>query len=103
MHGDLKPVGDFPSFVATSSELYLQTNILIDDDENVQLADFGLSRLIVDMGTFQTMTSGAHTNYQWAAPELIEPSYFDLTSSRPTRFTDVYSLACSCIEVSIAS
>jgi len=72
-------------------------NILVDEKENIRLADFGLARLAAHQAN--TMTSGHPTNGQWAAPELLDPGHFDLKSGRPTRESDVYSFACVCIEL----
>lgn len=72
-------------------------NILVDQDENIRLADFGLARLAVTLG--QTMTSGGPTNAQWAAPETLWPEAFETKSGKPAKESDVYSFACICIEL----
>ena len=38
---------------------------------------------------------------RWLAPELIEPSAFDLENKRPSRASDIFSFGCTCIEVSV--
>jgi len=72
-------------------------NLLVDEKENIRLADFGLARLAVHQAN--TMTSGQPTNGQWAAPELLDPEHFGFKSARPTRESDIYSFACVCIEL----
>jgi serine/threonine protein kinase len=71
----------------------LQGNVLIDDGEHAQLADFGLA-IVTDatLGTTSTARSGS---VRWMAPELLN---FELQFKR-TEASDVYAFACLCIEV----
>ena len=41
IHRDLKPVSDFP-YVVTIHYCFVQENLLLDDDSNIKLIDFGL-------------------------------------------------------------
>lgn len=72
-------------------------NILVDENENIRLADFGLARVLAHQ--MNTMTTGDHTNSQWAAPELLDPEHYDQTSARPTEASDIYAFASVCIEL----
>jgi len=58
-------------------------NILVDEQENIRLADFELARLAVQLA--DTLTSGGPTNAPWSAPELLDPKYFGFESARPTK------------------
>ena len=67
-------------------------NVLIDDELHVRLTDFGLTTL---MGS-HTRTNGSRLGLipmAWAAVELLG----DLT--RPDFACDIYSFACTCVEV----
>ncbi|KAJ6610861.1 kinase-like domain-containing protein [Mycena sp. CBHHK59/15] len=67
-------------------------NVLIDDGEHAQLADFGLA--IVTDATLGTTSTARHGSSRWMAPELHD----DLEFKR-TKASDVYAFACLCIEI----
>ncbi|KAJ7328342.1 kinase-like domain-containing protein [Mycena albidolilacea] len=69
-------------------------NVLIDDGEHAQLADFGLA-IVTDatLGTTSTTQAGS---FRWMAPELYDPR---LESKKRTKASDVYAFACLCIEI----
>lgn len=71
----------------------LQGNILLDDDLNARVADFGLAVVAEDYIT-QTSTGGRMPN--WLAPELID----QMSPSHPSKASDIYSFGGVCIEVS---
>ena len=71
----------------------LQGNVLLDDDLNARVSDFGLAIVAEDYVT-QTSTGGRAPN--WLAPELID----QFQSSQPSKASDIYSFGCVCIEVS---
>jgi len=72
-------------------------NILIDSDFNVKLTDFGMSRISETVQeTYATMPGGA---IRWQSPELLDPDLFNMDSSKPTCASDVYSFACTCVEL----
>ena len=71
----------------------LQGNVLLDDDLNARVSDFGLAIVAEDYVT-QTSTGGRAPN--WLAPELID----QFQSSQPSKPSDIYSFGCVCIEVS---
>lgn len=54
------------SIYAFSHRLRCAGNLLVEEDYNVRVADFGLSRVKQDL---QTMTGGLGT-FQWMAPEV---------------------------------
>jgi serine/threonine protein kinase len=83
IHGDLMP-----------------SNVLIDENENALLADFGLSRLVGDHETsfFGSLGPGA---IRWAAPEIIplNPETPDKEVSEPNKASDIYSFGCIMMQV----
>ncbi|KAJ7099011.1 kinase-like domain-containing protein [Mycena epipterygia] len=68
-------------------------NVLMDDGEHAQLADFGLA-IVTDatLGTTSTTQGGSS---RWMAPELLD---YQLEFKR-TGASDVYAFACLCIEI----
>ncbi|KAJ7266635.1 kinase-like domain-containing protein [Mycena rebaudengoi] len=70
-------------------------NVLIDNGEHAQLADFGLA--VVTDATIDTTSTTQRGSLRWMAPELLNP---ELEFKR-TRASDVYAFACLCVEVSI--
>ncbi|KAJ6589590.1 kinase-like domain-containing protein, partial [Mycena capillaripes] len=68
-------------------------NVLIDDDEHAQLADFGLA--IVTDTTLGTTSTTQRGSLRWMAPELHD---YQLEFKR-TEASDVYAFACLCIEI----
>ncbi|KAF8198255.1 kinase-like domain-containing protein [Mycena galopus ATCC 62051] len=68
-------------------------NVLIDDGEHAQLADFGLA--IVTDATLGTTTTTNGGSVRWMAPELFD---YQLEFKR-TEASDVYAFACLCIEI----
>ncbi|KAG1859315.1 kinase-like domain-containing protein [Suillus subalutaceus] len=83
IHGDLMPF-----------------NVLIDENENALLADFGLSRLLGDHETsfFDSHGPGA---IRWAAPEItpLDPEKPDEEISKPNKPSDIYSFGCIMMQV----
>ncbi|KAJ7301097.1 kinase-like domain-containing protein [Mycena albidolilacea] len=66
-------------------------NVLIDDGEHAQLADFGLA-IVTDATRNSTKERGSS---RWMAPELHD---HELEFKR-TEASDVYAFACLCIEI----
>ncbi|KAF9790923.1 kinase-like domain-containing protein [Thelephora terrestris] len=68
-------------------------NILIDQTGQARLADFGLLTIISDPTNL--LSSSSYTQggtARWMSPELIAPEDFGMKTSRPTEFSDCYSL-----------
>ncbi|KAI0728846.1 kinase-like domain-containing protein [Fomitopsis betulina] len=78
IHGDLKGV-----------------NILIDEHGRACLSDFGLSTVMYDCHTLNTITqiSNFSSSLRWTAPEILDPEKFGLSSAVPSREGDVYAFA----------
>ncbi|KAF7358029.1 hypothetical protein MVEN_00850100 [Mycena venus] len=68
-------------------------NVLIDDGEHAQLADFGLA--IITDATLGTTSTTQRGSLRWMAPELHD---YRLEFKR-TEASDVYAFACLCIEI----
>ncbi|KAG1753105.1 kinase-like domain-containing protein [Suillus occidentalis] len=83
IHGDLMP-----------------SNVLINENGNAVLADFGLSRLLADHETsfFASHSSGA---IRWAAPEIIEfgTEKPNEQVDKPNKESDIYSFGCIMMQV----
>ncbi|KAG2134504.1 kinase-like domain-containing protein [Suillus clintonianus] len=80
VHGDLTP-----------------TNVLINSDDKLCLADFGLSMVLAESGnpTFNSCHAG---NVRWMAPEMFAiPEPGKLT--KPTKPADVYSYGCIMLQL----
>lgn len=70
-----------------------QPNIVVDGNETILLANFGLS-VIGDVGSSYTAPDGKGTTY--IAPELLDCAK---GFPRPTFQSDIYSFAYVCVEV----
>lgn len=73
------------------------SNILVDDDWHVRLADFGLS--VFSDATAATQTSHRGGSVRWMSPELHLPQSCGLDTFQRTFASDVYSFAFVCVEV----
>ena len=78
---------------------WLQGNVLVDNDGNARLSDFGLA-LVTESSSYAYGSSHGGGAIPWKAPELIDNEEFDLPDTRPTPSSDVFSFACMCVEVS---
>ncbi|KAJ7301173.1 kinase-like domain-containing protein, partial [Mycena albidolilacea] len=76
-------------------------NILISDDGNACLSDFGLATTFSEADSTAGMTSSSNRagSIQWFAPELIQPQSFGCERFVRTTATDVYAYACVCLEL----
>ncbi|KAG7096023.1 hypothetical protein E1B28_006705 [Marasmius oreades] len=73
-------------------------NILVDEDCNCRLADFGLSRETPGTTMFETSTGGMKGSLRWMAPEMFQPSTTrDSNEDRSPR--DIYAYACTIVEI----
>ncbi|KAJ6486724.1 kinase-like domain-containing protein [Mycena sanguinolenta] len=76
-------------------------NILISDDGNACLSDFGLATTIADADSTVGFTSSSNRagSVRWFAPELIDPAKFGCKKFIRTKASDVYAYACVCLEL----
>ena len=87
----------------TSLIVYVQPNILIDNNKNAVLCDFGLASITADAESAHASTVNSAGSIRWMAPERL--SIFDgspepaPTAVRVTKESDMYSLAMVVIEV----
>ncbi|QRW20399.1 Tyrosine kinase domain-containing protein [Rhizoctonia solani] len=73
------------------------TNILMKEDGTPLIADFGLSRLVIEFSTGLT-TSSSKGSCRWMAPELF--GGIDIQVLVPvTTASDVWAFGCLCIEI----
>ncbi|KAG2158602.1 kinase-like domain-containing protein [Suillus bovinus] len=68
-------------------------NILIDSDDKLCLADFGLSMILPQSGSFMFYSCHAG-NARWMAPEMV-----DVWQAKPTKPADVYSHGCIMLQL----
>ncbi|KAJ7384475.1 Mitogen-activated protein kinase kinase kinase 2 [Desmophyllum pertusum] len=67
------------------------SNVLLDDDGNVKLADFGLSKIIQKIGSKTNLMSCCGTLY-WMAPEIFRGEGYG-------RKADIWSVGCTVVEM----
>ncbi|KAF7368647.1 Kinase-like protein [Mycena venus] len=70
-------------------------NILIDDDDHVRLADFGLTRF----SHAENASTNRGGSTRWMAPELLHPASCGLDDFERTPASDIYSFACVMLEL----
>ncbi|PCH44137.1 kinase-like protein [Wolfiporia cocos MD-104 SS10] len=68
-------------------------NILVDDDGHARLADFGTSRVKLEIAEATGSRSTQSRSIHYLAPERHNPELFGQTSSLPTFHSDLYSLS----------
>jgi serine/threonine protein kinase len=95
VHGDIKGVCIVDCYDGSEAlTLPLKANILIDNDGNVRITDFDLSRIVDPESTAGGCSIGS---WRWMAPELLlEPDNPVTTES------DVWALGMTILEVSQA-
>ena len=77
---------------------FAKGNILVDDNGNVQLTDFGMG-LLADATPYNYASKHGGGAFQFRGPELHDPESFELDDDRPTTASDMYSLALVAVEV----
>ena len=79
---------------------YIKANIVIDNDGNARLADFGLLTIVPDStrAATTTLAEGCGT-LRWMSPELIDPERSSGKNGRPTKESDCYALGMVVLEV----
>ena len=79
---------------------FTKANIVIDEDGNARLADFGLLTIISDSTHASTTTSSEGAgSIRWMSPELLDPERFGCENARHTRESDCYALGMVILEV----
>ena len=78
----------------------MKLNILIDEDGNARLADFGLLIFVSDPTNPTVSSSYAPAGTtRWMSPELLDPEQFGPKDGRPTKESDCYALGMVIYEV----
>lgn len=92
VHGDIKGVKAFLSFFCLRFvDASVQANFLVDEELNICVADFGVSKFVESSTTSMGMSVSGGTLH-WTAPELMK-------EAKPSYATDVYAFGCTCLEV----
>ena len=80
---------------------FAQGNILITEEGDGCLGDFGITGIITDPTVAEpgSTTISKPGAVRYMAPELLSPSQFGLTNRNPSKESDVYSLAMTAYEV----
>jgi len=75
-------------------------NILITEEGNARLGDFGITGIITDPTVVEpgSTTTSKPGVVRYMAPELLNPTQFSLANSNPSKESDVYSLAMTAFE-----
>ena len=83
---------------------YTQTNIVIDSNSHARLTDYGLFAIVSDLITVDPGSTASPSvgTVRYMAPELLNPSGFNLKDSNPTMKSDIYALGVVTYQVSIA-
>ena len=105
MHGNITPVRDkiHRRQTRTNSPFFrfVQGNILVTEEGNACLGDFGIAAIITDLSVMErdstTTTKKGAVHYM--APELLYPPRFGSKRSNHSKESDVFSFAMSTYEV----
>ncbi|KAF9457807.1 kinase-like domain-containing protein [Collybia nuda] len=73
-------------------------NVLVDNEGNTLLCDFGVSLIVGDINDpFYETSSQQKYNIPWSAPEILFPG--DVSPARPTKFSDIYSFGSVMLQI----
>lgn len=103
IHGDLRAVNP-QNFLRKNTLLTeLQSNVLVDDEGQPRVADFGLSQMVDSQGLSGMSSMGGKGSVRWQAPELLNvgQSFEDVSCTSPTTKSDTYAFAMVCLEVCV--
>jgi len=73
-------------------------NVLVDENDHVRLADFGLAVITHCANTTYENSLVHGGSIRWQAPELLDPERFGV-HDRPTFESDIYSFGITCVEL----
>jgi len=76
------------------------SNVLVDDEGQPRVADFGLSQMVDSQGMSGVSSMSGKGSVRWQAPELLNvgQSVEDVSSTAPTTRSDTYAFAMVCLE-----
>ncbi|OCB87579.1 kinase-like protein [Sanghuangporus baumii] len=74
-------------------------NVLIDENDEPRITDFGLARVVDSQGTSIATSFKGRGTLRWQAPELLNASRFGQDMNKLTTKTDVYAFSCVCLEI----
>lgn len=96
VHGDIKPVRISSLDYLFNTENPAQGNILIDENRNARICDFGLAHIFLEEGHSGMTTTSQHTGTErYLAYEMIILE----DDAKPTTASDVWALGCVGLEV----
>ncbi|KLO08915.1 kinase-like protein [Schizopora paradoxa] len=77
------------------------SNVLVDDEGQPRVADFGLSQMVDSQGLSGMSSMGGKGSVRWQAPELLNvgQSFEDVSCTSPTTKSDTYAFAMVCLEI----
>jgi len=78
------------------------SNVLVDDEGQPRVADFGLSQMVDSQGVSGASSMSGKGSVRWQAPELLNvgQSFEDVSSTAaPTTRSDTYAFAMVCLEI----
>ena len=80
----------------------VQENILITEEGNACLGDFGITGIITDPTIVKpdSISTSKWGVTRYMAPELLDPGLFGFKHSNPSKESDVYSFAMTAYQVS---
>lgn len=88
VHGDVRCVSYLAQSANTKLTRSKQSNILISDDNEALISDFGLSTYLPKM----SVSNNLHGSFRWRAPEMHSPEKFNLTVQQANSLpADVWS------------
>lgn len=91
VHGDISPVCHIQTMIPSFLIYIPQNNVLVTDELQAVLTDFGLSRLIHEVSDSQSSAISGFTA-RYTAHEVLR-------GGKSSTQSDIYSFGCTCIEI----